>query len=258
VASRPRFPLSHEDHVKVSLTPISKLKAPLPRFPLSGKDHEDDAGFLARVEQEARVIMGSYTHTEHKAYIAGLPNDSHLNRVLKLTGVAYGPRLAPVSTEVLKKRKADDTGRVLAKRPKAHEKKGTEPTKVDAAQVKGSLKQSSDADISSTKSAKLSKSIVHRAIAPVATVRITPVAHGSLNVSGALGSRAGGGQVIKPCPEQRRLPHPLRNASFQLLGLWLRYLWWGLRNHHCTIKYPRFSRGQSFAVDPHSFEFDLR
>jgi hypothetical protein len=42
-------------HVKVGLTPVSKLKVPLPIFPLSHEDEEeDDARFLARVEQEAR------------------------------------------------------------------------------------------------------------------------------------------------------------------------------------------------------------
>jgi hypothetical protein len=48
--------------------------------------------------------------------------------VLELTGVAYGLCLVPVSTEVLKKRKADATGKVLAKRLKAPEKKKVETT----------------------------------------------------------------------------------------------------------------------------------
>jgi hypothetical protein len=47
------------EHVKVGVTPVSKLKVPLPGFPLSCEDGEDDIKFLARVEQEARVIMGS-------------------------------------------------------------------------------------------------------------------------------------------------------------------------------------------------------
>jgi hypothetical protein len=38
------------EHVKVSLSPVSKLRVPLPRFPLSREDHEDDIGFLVRVE----------------------------------------------------------------------------------------------------------------------------------------------------------------------------------------------------------------
>jgi hypothetical protein len=38
------------EHVKVSLTPISKVKVPLPRFPLSREDHEDGTGFFVRIE----------------------------------------------------------------------------------------------------------------------------------------------------------------------------------------------------------------
>jgi hypothetical protein len=48
--------------------------------------------------------VGYYTHTEHEACIASLQNNGHLNRVLKLVGVAYEPRPVPVSTEVFKKR----------------------------------------------------------------------------------------------------------------------------------------------------------
>jgi hypothetical protein len=85
------------EHVKVGLTPTSKLKVHLPRFPLSPEDHEDGAGFLARVEQDGRAIVGSYTRAKHEAYVVGLQNNAHLNRVLELAGVAYGPRPVPVS-----------------------------------------------------------------------------------------------------------------------------------------------------------------
>jgi hypothetical protein len=56
--------------------------------------------------------------TEHKACIASLPNNDCLNRVLEVVGVAYGPRLVLVSTEVLKKRKADAAAKVSTKCPK--------------------------------------------------------------------------------------------------------------------------------------------
>jgi hypothetical protein len=69
--------------------------------------------------------VGGYTCAEHEAYITSLPNNSHLNHVLDVAGVAYGPRPVPVFTEVLKKRKADATVKVSAKRPKVTEKKGT-------------------------------------------------------------------------------------------------------------------------------------
>jgi hypothetical protein len=56
--------------------------------------------------------------------------------VLELVGVAYGPRPAPVSTEVLKKRKADNTEKVLAKHLKAPEKKRAGATNVVAVHEK--------------------------------------------------------------------------------------------------------------------------
>jgi hypothetical protein len=145
-----------------------------------------------RVEREARTIMGSYMSTEQEACVAGLQNNDRLNHVLEIGGVAYGPRPAPISTRVLMKRKADATGKVLVKQPKAPEKKGTGPTKVTVARAKGGLKRPSDADILSAKSAKLSKSIVPRVIAYVATVCIAPEVRGSLNLFGASGSKADG------------------------------------------------------------------
>jgi hypothetical protein len=60
------------DQVLVGATPVSKLKMPLPKFVAARRDGEDDAEFLARVELEAKVVVGSYTHPEHNAFIAGL------------------------------------------------------------------------------------------------------------------------------------------------------------------------------------------
>jgi hypothetical protein len=76
------------------VTPVSKLKVPLPRFVVAREDDEDHTKFLARVEKEARVLVGSYTCLEHEA-CAVLPNNGRLNRVLELAGVAYGPRPMP-------------------------------------------------------------------------------------------------------------------------------------------------------------------
>jgi hypothetical protein len=70
------------EHVKVGEMPVSKLKVLLPKISLRRQDDEDDTELLARVEQEARIIVDSYTCTEHKACIAGLQNNSRLNRVL--------------------------------------------------------------------------------------------------------------------------------------------------------------------------------
>jgi hypothetical protein len=118
------------EDMKVGEMLVLKLKVPLPRFPLHRKNDEDDTEFLARVEQEARVIVGSYTCTEHEACIAGLRNNGRLNHVLELV-VAYGPRQAPVSVEVLKKRKVDAVEKV-AKHLKVPEKKCAGAVKVAA------------------------------------------------------------------------------------------------------------------------------
>jgi hypothetical protein len=162
------------EHVKVDLTPVSQLKVPLPNFPLSCEDGEDDVQLLARVEQEARNIMGGYTRAEHKACIASLPNNGHLNHVLEVARVAYGPRSVPVSAEVLKKRKADAAVKVSAKRPKATEKKGVGLAKVSRSRMSGSSNRPSGVDIPSEKSTKLSKGTVPRAIALIAAARIMP------------------------------------------------------------------------------------
>jgi hypothetical protein len=107
------------DQVSVSVTLMSKLKVPLPMFVAALKDGEDDTKFLARVELEAKVIVG-------------LQNNGHLNRVFELAGVAYGPHLVPdsdASTEASKKRKADATGKAPLKHPKTPGKKRAETVK---------------------------------------------------------------------------------------------------------------------------------
>jgi hypothetical protein len=128
------------ENVKVDVTPVSQLKIPLPNFPLRHKDEEDDVQFLTRVEQKARNILGGYTCTEHEAYIASLPNNGHLNRILKVAGVSYGPHLVHVSAEVLKKRKVDATAKVLGKRTKVAEKKGAVLAKVSGSCVSAGSK----------------------------------------------------------------------------------------------------------------------
>jgi hypothetical protein len=101
------------EQVKVGVTPVLKRKVPLPRFVVAREDDEDAAEFLARVEKEARVLVGSYTRPEHEA-CAALPNNGRLNRVLELTGVAYGPGPTLVSAQVLKKRKVDSIGKTVS------------------------------------------------------------------------------------------------------------------------------------------------
>jgi hypothetical protein len=79
------------------------------------------------------------------------------------------------------------------------EKKGTEYTKVDAADAKGGLKWSSNTDDSSARSAKLSKGVVPHTIASAAAARITPVACGLTNVLNAPGSKiVSGAKKVAP------------------------------------------------------------
>jgi hypothetical protein len=143
-------------------------------------------------------------------------------------GVTYGPHSVPVSAEVLKKRKADATGKVLVKRLKVLEKKRAETAKVTMAQVKGGLKWSSDTDITSAKSAKLSKNIVPCTLTSAAMAHITLEAPGPKNVFGDLSSKAG----------------PKKATML-------------VKKHilHCTVRgfelqRPRFSHGRSLVVNP--------
>jgi hypothetical protein len=139
--------------------------------------------------------------------------------VLKLVGVTYGPRPVPVSVEVLKKRKVNATGKVLVKRPKVSEKKWIETVKAAAAWVKGGLKWSSDADISSAKSVKLSKNIVPHAIASAVATCITPEARGSKNVSGTLGcTTGGGGPYSKAIPGAKKATTSTKKCIILAIG----------------------------------------
>jgi hypothetical protein len=184
------------DQVSVDAIAVSKLKVPLPKFVAAHRDGEDEADFLARVELEAKVIVGSYTCPEHDACIAGLENNGRLYRVLELARLAYEPRSIPCSnapTEVSKKRKMDATGKGLLKCPRAPRKKVAKTTKTSVPQEKPSLKRPSDMDLSMAKSAKLSKKTMPHAIAFVATVHSTLGVSSLKNVPSTSGPKAGGG-----------------------------------------------------------------
>jgi hypothetical protein len=79
------------DRVAMRSMLVSKLKVPLPKFiVVHNDDNEDDVHFLARVELEAKGIVGSYTKAEHDACLAHIRNGCRLNHVFELAGVAYG------------------------------------------------------------------------------------------------------------------------------------------------------------------------
>jgi hypothetical protein len=88
-------------------------------------------------------------------------------------GVAYGPRSALVSAEVLKKRKVDSIGKTVPKRLKALEKKRAEHAKTFTTPVKIGVKQPSDANPESPKSVKLNKKTIPRVIASAAAAHGT-------------------------------------------------------------------------------------
>jgi hypothetical protein len=135
--------------------------------------------------------MGGYTRTEHEACIANLPNNGLLNRVLEDAGVGYGPRPVPISAEVLKKRKADAAGKVLAKRPKVAKMTSVGLAKVYRSCGGGSSKWPTGADIPPVKSAKLSEGIIPRAVALAAVACIMLETCISMVSTGTEGAKGG-------------------------------------------------------------------
>jgi hypothetical protein len=70
------------NRVATCMMPVSKLKVPLPKFTAVCKDNnEDDVQFLARVELEAKRIVGSYTKVEHDGCLVLVCNGGQLNRI---------------------------------------------------------------------------------------------------------------------------------------------------------------------------------
>jgi hypothetical protein len=118
------------DQVSVSVTLVSKLNVPRPNFVASCNDDKDDVKSLARVESNAKVIVGNYTRLGHDTCVVGLHNEGWLNCALECVGVAIGPRPVPgstASTEASKKRNIDSVGKVVAKHPKRPRRKGWRP-----------------------------------------------------------------------------------------------------------------------------------
>jgi hypothetical protein len=128
--------------------------------------------------------------------------------VLELMGVTYGPCLVPgsdASTEASNKRKTDSVGKAVAKCPKAPKKKRAKSVKTSTLRGKMSLKQSSNAEVSSAKPVKLSKNIMPRAVATVVVARGMLGASGPKSVVGALGSKIiGGTSSSKPAVVQKK------------------------------------------------------
>jgi hypothetical protein len=95
--------------VAISMTAMSKVEMALPVFPVEAIPTESANCFLAKVETNAKKLLGSYVPREHDVCVlATLPNGGHLNQVFEEMGVPYAPR--PLSgteafTAVTKKQK---------------------------------------------------------------------------------------------------------------------------------------------------------
>jgi hypothetical protein len=224
----------------------------LPKFPLRHEGEEDDLWFLVRVEQEARNIVGGYTRVEHEACLASIPNNGHLNCVLELAGVSYGPHPVPVLAEV-----ADVIVKVSGKRPKVAEKKIAMAVKISRLRVGAGLKRSSDGDILPIKLVKLSKGVISRAIASAAAARVMLETR-VLEVSGGTGGAKGGEkcQSSKSVPRTKVAPSAKKRIVL-MIGLWLLYLRMGPRNLCCMMKSLRFNRRWILGARQRSLKIDL-
>jgi hypothetical protein len=84
--------------VPVGTTPVSKVQTPLLLFPIEPVSTEMACHVLAEVETAAERFLGSFVLREYDVVMAAkLLNGGHLNHILDQMGVAYGPRLLPVS-----------------------------------------------------------------------------------------------------------------------------------------------------------------
>jgi hypothetical protein len=172
--------------------PVSKLKVALSKFVAVRKDDEDNVKFLARVEPEAKGIVGSYTHPEHDTCLASLHNRGQLNHVFELAGVAYGSRVVPGTdefTEVSRKRRMDATGKNPIKHARTSGKKKVEIVKAAAPRGKASLKRPFNAEVASARAAKQSKKTTPRPAATVTMMRVATEPSGPKGAAGASGSK---------------------------------------------------------------------
>jgi hypothetical protein len=78
------------------MTTMSKVETSLSLFPVDAISAEGASHFLAKVETDAKRILGNYGPKEHDVLImAKLPNGDCLNWVFEQIGVPYAPRPLP-------------------------------------------------------------------------------------------------------------------------------------------------------------------
>jgi hypothetical protein len=110
------------ESVAFSMTPMSKVEIALPLFAVGAVDAEHVKHFLAKVETEAKRVLGSFGPKEYDALMAvNIPNGGRLNRVFEQMGVSYAPRPVPGSDdsqEVVRKRKSEVSKKPIVKKAK--------------------------------------------------------------------------------------------------------------------------------------------
>jgi hypothetical protein len=108
--------------VTIGTMAVSKVETPLPVFPVEPLAVEDGGRFLAKVEMDAEMILGSFGPREHDALVTEkLLNGGQLNRVIEQMGIPYAPCPLPVtkaSQAVTRKWKANMLKKAAAKKPK--------------------------------------------------------------------------------------------------------------------------------------------
>jgi hypothetical protein len=82
--------------IALGMTTMSKVETSLLLFPVDAISAEGDGHFLAKVETDAKRILGNYGPKEHDVLIMEkLLNGDCLNWVFEQIGVPYAPRPLP-------------------------------------------------------------------------------------------------------------------------------------------------------------------
>jgi hypothetical protein len=109
--------------VPLGTTLVSKVETPLPLFVVGTIAAEHANHFLAKVDMEAKKVMGSFGPREYDALrVADIPNAGCLNCIFEQIGISYFPRPQPGSTAAQltnRKRKAEVAKKSIAKKAKA-------------------------------------------------------------------------------------------------------------------------------------------
>jgi hypothetical protein len=108
--------------VALSTTALSNVEMSIPVFPVEAISMEDANHFLAKIEMNAEMVLGSYGPREHDACaMAKLPNGVRLNQIFEQMRVPYAPRPLPGTKAfqaVMEKQKVDVSKKTATKKVK--------------------------------------------------------------------------------------------------------------------------------------------